>query len=149
MKSKQIGRRVLLQKMWEIGRSKILSLMHADTWVYPFWGLINDSTAALKKLKNFLWRTLTCIWCVRVDLICYNGAGTIWCVDGTAFAACKSQHQVMLPIKETSTIWIVPKQIVLDKGCLKGEQWWKLNRCGLKRASGKGILECWLLSWCN
>lgn len=72
-KSKQSGRHVGLQKMGELGRSKILRMMQTDTWVqvYSFWGLIN-STAAYKKLKNFL---CSCTW--RHSVI-FGALGFIW-----------------------------------------------------------------------
>lgn len=52
---------VALEKVGETGRNKILRTMQTDTWVqgYSSGGLINGSTAAYQKLKNFL---CSCTW---------------------------------------------------------------------------------------
>lgn len=146
--------------MGEIGRSKILRMMQTDTWVpvYSFWGLMNDSTAAFKKLKIFL---CSCIW--RPSVI-FGASGFIWFTTIVLVlellnvwtelpsACCKFHRRVTdtacqerqgninyLNCSKSWSFWIM--------GVCKGEQWWKLNIYGLKTASGKSISDKILITF--
>ena len=149
--------------MGETGRSKILRMVWTDTsvQVYSFWWLVNDSTAAYKKLKNFL---CSCSWRPAVR---FGAAGFIWFTTivlvleqlnvwmGLPSASCKFQHQVTdttyqerwgnvnyLNCSKSRSFWRM--------GVCKGEQWWKLNICGLKAHQEKASrIKYSLLFQCN
>lgn len=146
--------------MGEIGRSKIWRMMQCETqvWLHSFRGLVYNSIAAFKKLKNCV---CSCTW--RPSVI-FGASGFIWFTtivlelelqnpwkEGPS-APCKFQHWVTdaacqesprdihyLNCSESRLFWIM--------GICKGEQWWKLCIYGFKTASGKGISDKILITF--